>query len=254
MQEQLLALPRIGAAVAALHAFSLLLGAVRTIRKSRASGTPSGRKGEDSLLSLHNLKARARTAVAQTVAASMSVSTVWGSICLFSALLPRAVLPTGRLYLSGFLAGLPIALLLQRGNGNGNNNGAGSGNGSRRRWLALFLARAAALSAWKEFVLGPALAAGAGVKGPGNVGRGWGRGKAVIPLWWARSTTRNLDIMVIAACWAVLGVLVEVRPGAVSAGLRKAVAWVRGDGWVDVGAGASVGERGEEGKEDRKGV
>ncbi|KAL4938040.1 hypothetical protein BDV06DRAFT_201818 [Aspergillus oleicola] len=71
----------------------------------------------------------------QIAVLSASLSTAWGTICLWNALMPRSALPTQRFYLSGFLAGLPFAFL---------------GNNSRSIFLYFF--RLAVDSAWKAGV------------------------------------------------------------------------------------------------------
>ena len=47
-----------------------------------------------------------------------AIGSAWGSICLFQNTLPRGVLPTGRWFISGFLAGLWA--FLERGSGRSN--------------------------------------------------------------------------------------------------------------------------------------
>ena len=77
------------------------------------------------------------------------------------------------------------------------------GNNSRGAFTSIF--RSAIDSAWKS-----------GVKR--GLWKGWTGGE----LW------------LIVASWAVMGAILERRPGAVQAGgLRKGLAWLRGDGFVD---------------------
>lgn len=61
-----------------------------------------------------------------------AIGSAWGSICLLQNILPRGVLPTGRWFISGFLAGLWA--FLERGSGRSN---------------FLYSARASLDSAWK---------------------------------------------------------------------------------------------------------
>ncbi|KAL2872444.1 uncharacterized protein BJX67DRAFT_8324 [Aspergillus lucknowensis] len=86
--------------------------------------------------------------ITQTAVISAAIGSTWGSLCLWSSVLPRSVLPTQRFYLSGALAGLPFAFL---------------GNNSRGVFLYFF--RAAVDSAWK-----------AGVKR--GMWKGWSGGEA----------------------------------------------------------------------------
>ncbi|KAL4965614.1 uncharacterized protein BDV14DRAFT_172376 [Aspergillus stella-maris] len=124
----------------------------------------------------------------QTGVLSASLSTAWGTICLWNALLPRSALPTQRFYLSGCLAGIPFAFL---------------GNNSRSLFLYFF--RLAVDSAWK-----------AGVKR--GAWKGWRAG----------------EVTLFVAAWAVLGSVLEGRPGAVQGpAARKVLAWMRGEGFVD---------------------
>lgn len=77
------------------------------------------------------------------------------------------------------------------------------GNNSRSAFMSIF--RSAVDSAWKS-----------GVKR--GLWRGW--------------TGGELGLIVVS--WAVMGAILEKRPGAVQAGgLRKGLAWLRGDGFLD---------------------
>lgn len=66
-----------------------------------------------------------------TAVFAAAAGSLWGSLCLFHAILPRTVLPTKRFFISGALGGLPFAFL----------------SSSRTTYLAFF--RAAIDSAWK---------------------------------------------------------------------------------------------------------
>ncbi|KAL2800318.1 hypothetical protein BJX66DRAFT_291754 [Aspergillus keveii] len=76
-----------------------------------------------------------KSVITQTAVLSAAISSAWGSVCLWNSILPRAVLPTQRFYLSGALAGVPFAFL-----------------GSNNRGVFLYFFRAAVDSAWKAGV------------------------------------------------------------------------------------------------------
>lgn len=81
----------------------------------------------------HALSSALARALRSALVLSLAITTAWGSICLFSAALPRSFLPTRRWLLSGALAG--AWALLERGRPGG-------------RAQALYAGRAAAESLW----------------------------------------------------------------------------------------------------------
>ncbi|KAL1956463.1 hypothetical protein VTO42DRAFT_7261 [Malbranchea cinnamomea] len=130
-----------------------------------------------------------RKILSMTAVLSAAIGSAWGSVCLFSAFLPRSFLPTQRFFLSGALAGLPFALL----------------GGGEHRSHFLYFFRLAIDSAWKV-----------GVKR--KLWRGYKGG----------------EVVVFVASWALIGALLQRTPTAITdPGMRKGLAWVRGDGFVD---------------------
>ncbi|KAK3292359.1 uncharacterized protein B0H64DRAFT_365211 [Chaetomium fimeti] len=145
-----------------------------------------------------------------------SLATAWSSVCFFQAWLPRALLPTQRFFLGGFVAGF-WALLHQGGPG-----GAGPAG---RRSVFLGSAKASVESLWKV-----------GVK----------------RRWWR--AMRGGDVWVFVAALMLTGVVYERDAKAVREGAwRKGISWVRGEGWKDWGV-EEEDEEGEGVDADGEGV
>ncbi|OJJ46652.1 hypothetical protein ASPZODRAFT_16407 [Penicilliopsis zonata CBS 506.65] len=138
-------------------------------------------------------------------AATLSTTTglAWASLCLWTSLLPRSSLATKRFFLSGALAGLPLGLFFR--------------GSSYCRGMAMYLVRAALDSAWR-------------VRDKHH------HNKQLQSPSRASSRTRGLpgDVALVVAAWAVIGVILDTYPAAVrGSSLRKALVWMRGDGFKD---------------------